>query len=304
MLICWDELGVKMEAILSPRNTNINQILGCLTELYSAASRAFFPERKVADTEYNPIVEPHCCLYATGTYKSVFKTFTPAMIENGFIGRVHFFFADATKEGKNHHDPTPIPENIIEQIQAWVKMFSAIPEQNQFSVFPEAKAVPYTEEAKQIFNHFGDKCRKIKKETDERLMCLWARSVQEAKKLALIYACSVSRENPVMDANAAAWACRLSEHLTLRKLYIANSHMAADEQGHLENDMVLYVKKHKTVTQTQLINRFKHGVPKRLREEAIKNLLETGRLIREKMTVGKSQKPSTVFRIPYKKRKE
>ena len=304
MLICWDELGVKMEAILSPRNTNINQILGCLTELYSAASRAFFPERKVADTEYNPIVEPHCCLYATGTYKSVFKTFTPAMIENGFVGRVHFFLADAAKEGKNLHDASPIPDSIIEHIKAWIKMSSAIPTQEPFSVFPEAKAVPYTDEAKRIFTHFGDQCRKAKKETDERLMCLWARSVQEAKKLALIYACSVSMDNPGIDANAATWACRLSEHLTLRKLYIANSHMAADEQGHLENDIVLYVKKQKTVTQTQLIHRFKHGVPKRLREEAIKNLLETGRLIRERMTVGKSRKQSTTFRVPYKKRNE
>jgi hypothetical protein len=212
-----------------------------------------------------------------------------------------FFFADSTSESKNRYDESVIPEAILSQIKDWIKKSCSIPEQSQFSVFPEARIVPYTEEAKQIFTQFSVQCKKAKSETDERLVCLWARSVQEAKKLALIYACSASMDNPSIDTNAATWACRLSEHLTLRKLYIANSHMAADEQGHIENDIVLYVKKHKSVTQTQLVNRFAHGVQKRLRDEAIKNLLETGRLIREKMTVGKSRKPSTIFRVPSKK---
>jgi hypothetical protein len=301
-LICWDELGVKLEAILNRSNIIINQLLGCLTELYSAANRTFHPERKAADKGVKVITEPHCCLYGTGTYKSVFKAFTPTMIENGFIGRLLFFFADPKSESKNRYDESVIPDSILSQIKEWIKKSCSIPEQNQFSVFPEARIVPYTEEAKQIFTQFGDKCKQAKIETDERLTCLWARSVQEAKKLALIYACSASMDNPSIDATAATWACRLSEHLTLRKLYIANSHMAADEQGHIENDIANFVKKHKSVTQTQLIDRFKHGVPKRLREDAIKNLLETGRLIREKMTVGKSRKPSTIFRVPAKKR--
>lgn len=61
-------------------------------------------------------------------------------------------------------------------------------------------------------------------------------------------------------------------------------------------------KRHKFVTQTQLIDRFKHGVDKRLREEAIKNLLATGRLVREKMKVGKSRQTSTIYRIPSTKK--
>ena len=297
MLICWDELGAKMEAILSTKTSNINQILGYLTELYSAASRAFFPERKVSDKNYNPILEPHCCLYATGTYKSVFKCFTPAMIENGFVGRLNFFIIDKNQKRQKQYTTEGIPDNIIDQIKEWGKLRVAIPVQDKFTVLPEPKIVPYTDESKELFDQFYDYVQSETEKTAEPFTCLWGRCVEEAKKFALIYACSASRENPIIDKNAARWACRLSEHLTLRKLFFAMNHMAASEQGHLENEIVNYVKKHKFITQTQLIDRFKFGVEKRLRDEAIRNLLATGRLIREKMKVGDSRQSSTIYRI-------
>jgi hypothetical protein len=302
MLICWDELGAKMEAILSTRTSNINQILGYLTELYSAAARAFFPERKVSDKNYNPILEPHCCLYATGTYKSVFKCFTPAMIENGFVGRLNFFIIDKNQKRQKQYTSERIPDNIIEQIKEWGKLRSAIPAQEQFSVFPEPKIVHYNDESKEVFDQFYDNVQSETEKTAEPFVCLWGRCVEEAKKLALIYACSASKENPIIDKNAARWACKLSKHLTLRKLFFAMNHMAASEQGHLENEIANYVKQHKFITQTQLINRFKYGVEKRLRDEAIRNLLATGRLIREKMKVGNSRQTSTIYRIPRTKK--
>ena len=302
MLICWDELGAKMESILSNRTSNINQILGYLTELYSAASRAFFPERKVSDKNYDPILEPHCCLYATGTYKSVFKCFTPAMIENGFVGRLNFFIIDKNQKRQKQYTSERIPDNIIEQIKEWGKLRSTIPAQEQFSVFPEPKIVHYTDESKEVFDQFYDNVQSETEKTAEPFMCLWGRCVEEAKKLALIYACSASRENPIIDKNAARWACKLSKHLTLRKLFFAMNHMAASEQGHLENEIANYVKQHKFITQTQLINRFKFGVEKRLRDEAIRNLLATGRLVREKMKVGNSRQTSTIYRIPRTKK--
>jgi len=300
MLICWDELGAKMESILSQRATNMNQILGYLTELYSAATRAFFCERKVSDREYKPIYEPHCCLYGTGTYKSVFKCFSPAMIENGFVGRLNFFIVNKEERRRKQYSSEPIPDSIIEQIKGWVNLSCSPPK--EFVVIPEARTVEYTEEAKEIFDLFYDKVQNATDNTTEHFACIWGRCVEEAKKFALIYACSVSMEEPIIDKDATKWACRLSEHLTLRKLYFAMNHMASNEQGHLENDIIIYVKKHKFVTQTQLVDRFKRGVDKRMREEAIKNLVATGRLIRDKTKITKSRQVSTIYRIPQTKK--
>lgn len=46
---------------------------------------------------------------------------------------------------------------------------------------------------------------------------------------ALIYACSENREKPVINADAAEWACGLSEHLTRRVLYLAHEYVSQGE---------------------------------------------------------------------------
>ena len=170
-------------------------------------------------------------------------------------------------------------------------------------MIPEPTVVAYTEEAKQIFDQFSDQCTNAEENSPEDFQCLWVRSVEEAKKLSLIYACSVSIDNPIINAESATWACRLSQHLTRRKLFIAQHHMAVNEQGHLENDILNYVKRKREVTQTELMDRFKKGVDSALRKKAIHNLLITGQLVRESKIVGKSRKTSTMYRIPYKSKK-
>jgi len=308
VLMVWDELGGKMEEMLKKPNSIFNQVLYCLTALYSAAGRSYFPDGKAADTEDTPIIQPHCCLYGTGTYESVFKTFEPKLIENGFIGRVNFFFADSCQKHRKLHEQPPIPTSILEAIKAWnakplILPLPQEPHQSLFQVIPEPNVVAYTEEAEQIFDRLTDHCENAQTKTPDNIKRLWVRTVQEAKKLALIYACSMSMENPSIDAEAATWACRLSEHLTLRKLHIAHYHMAENEQERLENDIVRYIKKQdkQRVTQSKLINRFTKGVPDYVRNNAIKNLLNTGQVIRETEITKGAKKPTTIYRISYKK---
>jgi hypothetical protein len=307
LLMVWDEVGGKLEEIVKKPNSPTSQLLDYLTELYSSAESSVSADIKVSDIEAPDVTEPHCSLYGTGTFKSVFKAMTPNLIERGFIGRVNFFFADQNKKKRKMHERLPIPDSILEQVKAWIQKPLALPiPQEQypslFQVFPEPTVVTYTEEAKQIFDHFCDQCTIAEENTSEDFQCLWVRSVEEAKKLALIYACSVSMDEPTIDTEAATWACRLSEHLTLRKLYIANHHMAANEQGHLENDILNYVrkKKNQTATQTEITDRFKKGIDPTLRKKAIHNLVITGQLVREKKSVSGTRKTSTVYRIPYK----
>ena len=308
LLMVWDEVGGKLEEIIKKPNSPTSQLLDYLTELYSSAESSVSADIKVSDIEAPDVTEPHCSLYGTGTFKSVFKAMTPDLIERGFIGRVNFFFADPDKKKRSMHARPPIHENILEQVKAWIAKPLALPTpQGQplplFQVIPEPIVVPYTEEAKQIFDHFSNQCTNAEESSPEDFQCLWVRSVEEAKKLSLIYACGASIDNPIIDAEAATWACKLSEHLTLRKLYIANHHMAVNEQGHLENDILNYVKRKKEATQTEIMDRFKKGVDSIVRKKAIHNLLITGQLVREKKTVGKSKKISTVYRIPYKSKK-
>ena len=186
----WDELGGKMEEMLKKPNSIFNQVLYCLTALYSAAGRSYFPDGKAADTEDTPIIQPHCCLYGTGTNESVFKTFEPKLIENGFIGRVNFFFADPNKKLRKLHDQPPIPPSILESIKAWCEKPLALPTPHVqppslFQAIPEPIVVAYTNEAEQIFSRLTDQCENAQEKTPDTIKRLWVRTVQEAKKLAL-----------------------------------------------------------------------------------------------------------------------
>ena len=308
LLMVWDEVGGKLEEIIKKPNSPTSQLLDYLTELYSSAESSVSADIKVSDIDVPDVIEPHCSLYGTGTFKSVFKAMTPDLIERGFIGRVCFFFADQNKKKRKMHERLPVPESILEQIKAWKQKPLVFPTtqegvQSLFQVIPEPTVVAYTEEAKQIFDQFSDQCTNAEENSPEDFQCLWVRSVEEAKKLSLIYACSVSIDNPIINAESATWACRLSQHLTRRKLFIAQHHMAVNEQGHLENDILNYVKRKREVTQTELMDRFKKGVDSALRKKAIHNLLITGQLVRESKIVGKSRKTSTMYRIPYKSKK-
>lgn len=64
---------------------------------------------------------------------------------------------------------------------------------------------------------------------DEAGMALWARAYEKALRLALIYACSVDRENPVVTPEAAAWAGTFALHQTRRILYMARQHASESE---------------------------------------------------------------------------
>jgi len=55
------------------------------------------------------------------------------------------------------------------------------------------------------------------------------------------------------------------------------------------------------VTQTKLINRFAKGVADYVRDKAIGNLTRTGRVVCEKETKKNAGRPTTVYRMPYKK---
>ncbi len=64
---------------------------------------------------------------------------------------------------------------------------------------------------------------------DDPGMALWARAGEKAHRLALIYACSADRENPVITLEAAQWAIAFARHQTLRMLHMVHRHASESE---------------------------------------------------------------------------
>ncbi len=112
----------------------------------------------------------------------------------------------------------------------------------------------------------------------EDLRSIWARVEEKACRLALIYACSKNREKPVIDADAAEWACGLSEHLTRRVLYLAHEYVS---QGEFDAKQKAVLRAMRTaggrMTRSQMCRVTQH-LTQRERDEVLENLKETGRL--------------------------
>jgi hypothetical protein len=297
ILSVWDELGTKLAQIQDRKNPHLLPIIGLFTELYSASNSAFYPEIRVRQKKQNPIIEPHLSLYATGTPKEVFDAFTNRQIENGFLGRIHFFLEDKKAENKTIFNKFDIPDDIFAQIKQWIPDTDIFRESLNNVIGKDTKIVNYTEDSINVFSQYLNKWNKKISNKETLRNYLWVRTGEEAKKLALIYACSRTPESPEIDSTAAEWACRLSEHLTLRKCYLTQDNVSNTEQQSVENDIVRYVRKKEKASQTEIVRRFAQGTYGKWRELAIKNLVITGILIRTREKLKNSTKLSTFYYI-------
>jgi hypothetical protein len=60
-------------------------------------------------------------------------------------------------------------------------------------------------------------------------MAIWARAVEKATQLALIYACSVHGTNPVIELPAVTWASTFTRHTVHRTIYMLGQHYYESE---------------------------------------------------------------------------
>lgn len=98
------------------------------------------------------------------------------------------------------------------------------------------------------------------------------------KRLALVYACSAAPSEPVIDADAARWACAVSGYLTQRLLHLA-SHWVAEGEFDARQKKVLRIIRDAggVIGHSDLYNRTRSLTP-RERQEVLENLIQTGQM--------------------------
>src|SRR5262249_52425498 len=124
---------------------------------------------------------------------------------------------------------------------------------------------------------------------------LWARAEEKACRLALIYACSVNRDRLMIDAQAARWACAVSEHLTRRMLFLAQQ-WVADGQFDARQKKVLRIIREAggVIGHSDLYSKTRWLTPKE-RQEVLENLTQTGQI--EVRTQATATKPRMVYAL-------
>ncbi len=286
ILFQFDEFGRFLRTMGDPRHApNLYGAITTFMRLYSNANRTY-RGKGYADAKRNKsIVQPCACIYGTSTPGAMYDSLTKEGIEDGFVGRLLFFDA-LTRPPRRRRKMFDPPEHLIETARWW-KQYSPTGG-NIESVYPNPRVIENTDKANAIFDDLAERSD-AQMSQDENYAPIWGRTEEKACRLALIYACSRCKEEPVIDADAARWACGVSEYTTRRTIFMASQWIAEGVFDAKQKKVLRVICDTGSISKGELCRRTQFLTPKD-RTEILDNLTLAG-LIRTKQvdTRGRSR---------------
>jgi hypothetical protein len=226
-----DELDGLLVKVNQAKDGRHEQVLSTLLQMYSSASGVYVMRAK-AGRERTVIDQPCLCLFGTAIPKHFYESISPRMMTNGFLARMLILESQRRGQGRESH-VRPVPADIAAAARWWAEYQPGDQPGNLSAWHPVPNLVPMSPEA-------GDALRQCREQADHEYgraeerndpvaMAIWARAYEKARRLALIYATSANRASPLIDADAARWACEFVEHQTRRMLFMAGSHASESD---------------------------------------------------------------------------
>jgi hypothetical protein len=223
-----DEIDGLLMRVGLAKDARHEAIVSMLLQMYSSAGSVYVMRAR-ANQARTVIDQPCLCLFGTAVPKHFYEALSARMMTNGFLARLLILECRARGRGREVTEQ-PIPAPIVEAARWWADFR---PGGNLAAQHPATRLVSQTPEAGAVFRDFRMRAdaeySHAESRGDAAGMAIWARSYEKARRLALIYACSADRANPVITAEAAAWAGELIEHQTRRMIYMAGHHACESE---------------------------------------------------------------------------
>jgi hypothetical protein len=149
-----------------------------------------------------------------------------------------------------------IPEEIIDVARWWSEFQPGARRGNLFKVHPEPRVVPFTSEAEEAIAALRTTAdaeyASADGANDEVARTAWSRTCENAKKLALLYACSENHEEPIIGLPAVEWATAFAMHQTRRQLYLAQVYVA---ENPFHAECLKFMRKLREATDGQMARR-------------------------------------------------
>jgi hypothetical protein len=287
-----DEFGRFLRTIGDPKKApHLFNVLTALMKLYSSADTVF-RGKAYADKKRNKVVDQPCVsVYGTTVPEHFFESLTADSLSDGFIARL-LVFESAETPARQRAKATGVPEPLKQAAEWWG---SFQPGGNLFREHPQPIVVETTPGAGAVFDALAAMVDDELAKPDESGRSLWARAEEKACRLALIHACSANAQKPVIDEDAAGWACELSSYLTRRMLYVAHEWVADGVFDARQKRVVRVVRKAGGKISRSELCRKTQWLTQRERQEVIDNLLETQQLHQESET--SATRPKVVYAL-------
>ncbi|OHB58815.1 MAG: hypothetical protein A2Y12_00235 [Planctomycetes bacterium GWF2_42_9] len=274
MLFQNDEVDTMLLAFNKSRDGHYESIMSTLLTMYTSSNSVYPMRRKAGKIPAGFINQPHLTFFGTATPKYYYSALSERMLTNGFIARMITIDVGKRSEGKDAGLIDSMPKEILETAKWW-KNFNPGKPNNLIDVNPVPAVVDYSAEGKRILDDFrvfaDSEYAKAEENNDEVSKTVWGRANENARKLALIYACSENHLSPLVGAAAAKWSVALIDHQLRRMLYLTQCYVAENDFDALclKVKQKLRQAKHQTLLHSVLMKRMK------IEKTNFKNLIDT-----------------------------
>ena len=230
MLFQNDEMDGVLRQINFDRENKRESIPNILLTLYTSANDVYPLRVKAGQKEAAHIDQPHLTLFGTATPQYFYESLSQRMLTNGFFARLIIVDIGKRGEGQTPGSARNLPEPTIQIARWWSEFQPCTRKGNLLEIHPDPRVVPCSPDAMEAITEFQrdveDSYRQADQRNDEVARVAWSRTHENAKKLALIYACSENHEDPVIGLQAVQWAQTFAMHQTRRQLFLADSYVA------------------------------------------------------------------------------
>jgi len=223
-----DELLYK----LNDRNRGafIESIMGTLLTLYTSAS-TIYPMRRKSGKEHPGVIDqPHLTIFGTATPQFYYAALSERMMSNGFFARMIIVDTEKRPFSQDAGLVSQISDRVLETARWWRAFQPGEMKGNLGKFHPSPITIPFDDQSKAFmrdFRHFADEeYSKAEDRNDTVAMTVWGRANENARKLALIYACSENHQKPEIALPATQWASEFVTCQIRRQLFKAKDHAA------------------------------------------------------------------------------
>lgn len=230
MLFQNDEMDGVLRQINLDRENKRESIPNILLTLYTSANDMYPLRVKAGQKEAAHIDQPYLTLYGTATPQYFYESLSQRMLTNGFFARLIIVDIGKRGQGQKPGSARYIPQSILDTARYWAELQAGSRPANLIEVHPEPRVVSYTPEAETAITAFRQQAEHEYDQAHERnnevARVAWSRTLENAQKLALVYACSENHQSPMINVSAVTWATAFATHQTRRQLFLASSYVA------------------------------------------------------------------------------
>jgi len=228
MLFQNDEMDGVLRQINLDRDNRRESIPNILLTLYTSANDVYPIRVKAGQKETVHVDQPHLTLFGTATPQYFYESLSQRMLTNGFFARMIVIDVGKRGTGQAPGSARDLPESIVETARWWAQYRPGTGNLQEFHPVP--RVVAFEPEAAEVVGQL-QKMTEVEYDRaaaagDEAACTAWSRTCENAKKLALIYACSGNHQEPVIGLSAVEWATAFAMHQTRRQLYLAATYVA------------------------------------------------------------------------------